>query len=74
MGNLYQYSGSLSHPISVSFLTGGSSTNKVFFYPRVNYIVSPCGLHKITYLGTNSLKSPSWVVTFHFVTFGCINF
>ncbi|MFS7962234.1 hypothetical protein Hanom_Chr08g00724261 [Helianthus anomalus] len=39
-----------------------------------NYIVSPCGLHKITYLGTNSLKSPSRVLTFHFVTFGGINF
>ncbi|MFS7924340.1 hypothetical protein Hanom_Chr03g00271431 [Helianthus anomalus] len=41
---------------------------------RVNYIVSPCGLHKITYLGTNSLKSSSRVLTFHFVTFGGINF
>ncbi|MFS7962476.1 hypothetical protein Hanom_Chr08g00727071 [Helianthus anomalus] len=41
---------------------------------RVNYIVSPCGLHKITYLCTNSLKSPSRVLTFHFVTFGGINF
>ncbi|MFS7910171.1 hypothetical protein Hanom_Chr02g00103101 [Helianthus anomalus] len=41
---------------------------------RVNYIVSPCGLHKITNLGTNSLKSPSRVLTFHFVTFGGINF
>ncbi|MFS7965703.1 hypothetical protein Hanom_Chr09g00765331 [Helianthus anomalus] len=40
---------------------------------RVNYIVSPCGLHKVTYLGTNSLKSPSRVLTFHFVTFGGIN-
>ncbi|MFS7906213.1 hypothetical protein Hanom_Chr01g00056661 [Helianthus anomalus] len=39
----------------------------IFF--RVNYIVSMCGLHKITYLGTNSLKSPSRVLTFHFVTF-----
>ncbi|MFS7937728.1 hypothetical protein Hanom_Chr05g00431101 [Helianthus anomalus] len=44
------------------------------FFFRVNYIVSLCGLHKITYLGTNSLKSPSKVLTFHFVTFGCINF
>ncbi|MFS7919404.1 hypothetical protein Hanom_Chr03g00212311 [Helianthus anomalus] len=42
---------------------------------RVNYIVSPCGLHKITYIGINSLKSPSCrVLTFHFVTFGVINF
>ncbi|MFS8030016.1 hypothetical protein Hanom_Chr17g01529151 [Helianthus anomalus] len=40
---------------------------------RVNYIVSPCGLHKITYLGTNSFKSPSRVLTFHFVTFEGIN-
>ncbi|MFS7890215.1 hypothetical protein Hanom_Chr00s000008g01616111 [Helianthus anomalus] len=40
----------------------------------VNYIVSPCGLHKITYLGTNSLKSPSRVLTFHFVTFEGINY
>ncbi|MFS8026619.1 hypothetical protein Hanom_Chr16g01488901 [Helianthus anomalus] len=45
-----------------------------FFYFRVNYIVSLCGLHKITYLGTNSLKSPFRVLTFHFVTFGGINF
>ncbi|MFS7913446.1 hypothetical protein Hanom_Chr02g00141891 [Helianthus anomalus] len=45
-----------------------------FIISRVNYIVSPCGLHKITYLGTNSLKSPSRVLTFHFVTFGGINF
>ncbi|MFS7906212.1 hypothetical protein Hanom_Chr01g00056651 [Helianthus anomalus] len=36
---------------------------------RVNYIVSPCGLHKVTYLGTNSLESHSRVLTFHFVTF-----
>ncbi|MFS7910447.1 hypothetical protein Hanom_Chr02g00106451 [Helianthus anomalus] len=41
---------------------------------KVNYIVSPCGLHKITYLDTNSLKSPSRVLTFHFVTFEGINF
>ncbi|MFS7965609.1 hypothetical protein Hanom_Chr09g00764221 [Helianthus anomalus] len=41
---------------------------------RVNYIVSPCGLYKITNLGTNSLKSPSRVLTFYFVTFGGINF
>ncbi|MFS7998921.1 hypothetical protein Hanom_Chr12g01159771 [Helianthus anomalus] len=41
---------------------------------RVNYIVSPCGLNKITYLGTNNLKSRSRVLTFHFVTFGDINF
>ncbi|MFS7928364.1 hypothetical protein Hanom_Chr04g00319901 [Helianthus anomalus] len=40
---------------------------------RVNYIVSPCGLHKVTYLGTNSLKSHSRVLTFYFVTFGGIN-
>ncbi|MFS7902223.1 hypothetical protein Hanom_Chr01g00008771 [Helianthus anomalus] len=39
---------------------------------RVNYIVSPCGLHKITYLGINSLKSPSRVLTFHVVTFGVL--
>ncbi|MFS7981922.1 hypothetical protein Hanom_Chr10g00956741 [Helianthus anomalus] len=39
-----------------------------------NYIVSPYGLHKITYLDTNSLKSPSRVLTFHFLTFGGINF
>ncbi|MFS8027713.1 hypothetical protein Hanom_Chr16g01501981 [Helianthus anomalus] len=36
---------------------------------RVNYIVSSCGLHKVTYLGTNSLESHSRVLTFHFVTF-----
>ncbi|MFS7927323.1 hypothetical protein Hanom_Chr04g00307721 [Helianthus anomalus] len=41
---------------------------------RVNYIVSPYGLHKITYLGTNSLKSHSRVLTFHFVMFWGINF
>ncbi|MFS7895750.1 hypothetical protein Hanom_Chr00s003348g01712091 [Helianthus anomalus] len=41
---------------------------------RVNYIVSTCGLHKIIYLGTNSLKSPSRVLIFHFVTFGGIIF
>ncbi|MFS7927325.1 hypothetical protein Hanom_Chr04g00307741 [Helianthus anomalus] len=41
---------------------------------RVNYIVSPYGLHKITYLDTNSLKSSSRVLTFYFVTFGGINF
>ncbi|KAJ0463532.1 putative pheophorbide a oxygenase [Helianthus annuus] len=41
---------------------------------RVTYIVSPCGLHKITYLGTNSLKSSSRVLTFHSITFGGINF
>ncbi|MFS7889615.1 hypothetical protein Hanom_Chr00s000004g01609061 [Helianthus anomalus] len=40
---------------------------------RVNYIVSPCGLYKVTYLDTNSLKSHSRVLTFHFVTFGGIN-
>ncbi|MFS7970899.1 hypothetical protein Hanom_Chr09g00826321 [Helianthus anomalus] len=40
----------------------------IFFF-RVNYIVSPCGLHKVTYLGTNSLESHSRVLTFHFVTF-----
>ncbi|MFS7975893.1 hypothetical protein Hanom_Chr10g00885971 [Helianthus anomalus] len=40
---------------------------------RVNYLVSPCALDKVTYLGTNSLKSHSGVLTFHFVTFGCIN-
>ncbi|MFS7931829.1 hypothetical protein Hanom_Chr04g00360631 [Helianthus anomalus] len=44
------------------------------FVIRVNYIVSLCGLHKITYLGTNSLKSHSKVLTFHFVTFEGINF
>ncbi|MFS7974903.1 hypothetical protein Hanom_Chr10g00874251 [Helianthus anomalus] len=44
-----------------------------YFSLRVNYIVSPCGLHKITNLGTDSLKSPSRVLTFHFVTFGGIN-
>ncbi|MFS8033619.1 hypothetical protein Hanom_Chr17g01571711 [Helianthus anomalus] len=43
------------------------------FFKRVNYIVSPCGLHKVTYLVTNSLKSHSRVLTFHFVTFGGIN-
>ncbi|MFS7940438.1 hypothetical protein Hanom_Chr05g00464401 [Helianthus anomalus] len=42
----------------------------IFFYI---YIVSPCSLHKVTYLGTNSLKSRSRVLTFHFVTFGGIN-
>ncbi|MFS8032225.1 hypothetical protein Hanom_Chr17g01555081 [Helianthus anomalus] len=42
----------------------------IFFIKiRVNYIVSPCGLHKVTYLGTNSLESHSRVLTFHFVTF-----
>ncbi|MFS8004137.1 hypothetical protein Hanom_Chr13g01222151 [Helianthus anomalus] len=46
---------------------------KLLFYFRVNYIVSLCGLHKITYLGTNSLKSNSRVLTFHFATFGGIN-
>ncbi|MFS8012666.1 hypothetical protein Hanom_Chr14g01323521 [Helianthus anomalus] len=45
------------------------SNNKI----RVNYIVSPCGLHKVTYLGTNSLKSHSRVLTLYFVTFGGIN-
>ncbi|MFS7927552.1 hypothetical protein Hanom_Chr04g00310501 [Helianthus anomalus] len=40
---------------------------------KVNYIVSPCDLHKVTYLVTNSLKSYSRVLTFHFVTFGGIN-
>ncbi|MFS7975894.1 hypothetical protein Hanom_Chr10g00885981 [Helianthus anomalus] len=40
---------------------------------RVNYLVSPCGLDKVTYLGTNSLKSHSRVLICHFVTFGCIN-
>ncbi|MFS7972079.1 hypothetical protein Hanom_Chr09g00840531 [Helianthus anomalus] len=35
----------------------------------VNYIVSPCGLYKVTYLGTNSLESHSRVLTFHFVAF-----
>ncbi|MFS7967138.1 hypothetical protein Hanom_Chr09g00782231 [Helianthus anomalus] len=40
---------------------------------RVNYIVSPCGLHKLTYLGTNSLKSHSRVLTFQFITFEGIN-
>ncbi|MFS8033050.1 hypothetical protein Hanom_Chr17g01564881 [Helianthus anomalus] len=40
---------------------------------RVNYIVSPCGLHKVTYLGTNSLKAHSRVLIFHFVTFGGIS-
>ncbi|MFS7898058.1 hypothetical protein Hanom_Chr00s015899g01755251 [Helianthus anomalus] len=40
---------------------------------RVNYIISPCGLHKVTYLGTNSLNSLSRVLTFHFVTFEGIN-
>ncbi|MFS7965766.1 hypothetical protein Hanom_Chr09g00766051 [Helianthus anomalus] len=49
-------------------------TQKDMFKTRVNYIVSPCGLYKITYLGTNSLKSLSRVLTFHFVTFGGINF
>ncbi|MFS7997620.1 hypothetical protein Hanom_Chr12g01143921 [Helianthus anomalus] len=48
--------------------------HKKKFLCGVNYIVSPCGLHKITYLGTNSLKSPSRVLTFYFVTFGGINF
>ncbi|MFS7979798.1 hypothetical protein Hanom_Chr10g00931901 [Helianthus anomalus] len=47
--------------------------NHIFKY-RVNYIVSPCGLHKITYLVPNSLKLPSRVLTFYFVTFGGINF
>ncbi|MFS7916483.1 hypothetical protein Hanom_Chr02g00177631 [Helianthus anomalus] len=40
---------------------------------RVNYIVGLFGMHKVTYLGTNSLKSPSRVLTFHFVTFEGIN-
>ncbi|MFS7920423.1 hypothetical protein Hanom_Chr03g00224711 [Helianthus anomalus] len=40
---------------------------------RVNYIVSTCGLHKLTYLDINSLESHSRVLTFHFVTFGDIN-
>ncbi|MFS7972686.1 hypothetical protein Hanom_Chr09g00847711 [Helianthus anomalus] len=40
---------------------------------RVHYKVSPCGLHKVTYLGTNSLKSHSRVLTFQFVTLGGIN-
>ncbi|MFS7926292.1 hypothetical protein Hanom_Chr04g00295351 [Helianthus anomalus] len=40
---------------------------------RFNYMVSPCGLHKVTYLSTNSLKSLSRVLTFHFVTYGGIN-
>ncbi|MFS7895769.1 hypothetical protein Hanom_Chr00s003445g01712331 [Helianthus anomalus] len=46
----------------------------VLDYYRFNYIVSPYSLHKITYLGTNSLKSPSRVLTFHFLTLGGINF
>ncbi|MFS7915926.1 hypothetical protein Hanom_Chr02g00171131 [Helianthus anomalus] len=46
---------------------------EIILYFRVNYIVSPCGLQKVTYLGTNSLKSHSRVLTFHFVTFGGIN-
>ncbi|MFS7913445.1 hypothetical protein Hanom_Chr02g00141881 [Helianthus anomalus] len=41
----------------------------LFVEIRVNYIVSPYGLHKVTYLGTNSLESHSRVLTFHFVTF-----
>ncbi|MFS7995638.1 hypothetical protein Hanom_Chr12g01120271 [Helianthus anomalus] len=46
----------------------------IYLLPTTNnYIVSPCVLHKITYLGTNSLKSHSRVLTFHFVTFGGIN-
>ncbi|MFS7910446.1 hypothetical protein Hanom_Chr02g00106441 [Helianthus anomalus] len=44
-----------------------------YWKKRVNYIVSPFGLHKITYLDTNSLKSPSRELTFYFVTFGGIN-
>ncbi|MFS7943894.1 hypothetical protein Hanom_Chr06g00505571 [Helianthus anomalus] len=40
---------------------------------RVNYIVSLCGLHKVTLLGTNSLESHYRVLTFHFVTFEGIN-
>ncbi|MFS7992610.1 hypothetical protein Hanom_Chr12g01084371 [Helianthus anomalus] len=49
--------------------------NHIFFNhtKRVNYIVSPCGLHKVTYLGTNSLESHSRVLTFHFVKFEGIN-
>ncbi|MFS8019298.1 hypothetical protein Hanom_Chr15g01402201 [Helianthus anomalus] len=45
----------------------------VVILKRVNYIVSPYDLPKVTYLGTNSLKSHSKVLTFHFVTFGGIN-
>ncbi|MFS7952680.1 hypothetical protein Hanom_Chr07g00609791 [Helianthus anomalus] len=45
----------------------------LYIYYRVNYIVSPCGFHKVTYLGTNSLKSHSSVLTFRFVTFEGIN-
>ncbi|MFS8010263.1 hypothetical protein Hanom_Chr14g01294971 [Helianthus anomalus] len=40
---------------------------------RNNYMVSPCELHKVTYLDANSLKSYFRVLTFHFVTFGGIN-
>ncbi|MFS7960912.1 hypothetical protein Hanom_Chr08g00708591 [Helianthus anomalus] len=40
---------------------------------KVNYIVSPYGLHKVTYLVINSLKSPYRVLTFHFVTFRGVN-
>ncbi|MFS7950304.1 putative glucose-methanol-choline oxidoreductase, protein Hothead [Helianthus anomalus] len=58
--------------INAGFYTRASAS--VYMFIRVNYIISPCGLHKITYLGTNSLKSPSRVLTFHFVTFGGINF
>ncbi|MFS8002011.1 hypothetical protein Hanom_Chr13g01197081 [Helianthus anomalus] len=47
---------------------------KMLLLKRVNYIVCPCDLQKITYLGINSLKSPSRVLTFNFVTFGGINF
>ncbi|MFS7912376.1 hypothetical protein Hanom_Chr02g00129281 [Helianthus anomalus] len=40
---------------------------------KLNYIVSLCGLHKVTYLVTNSLKSTADVLTFHCVTFEGIN-
>ncbi|MFS7920421.1 hypothetical protein Hanom_Chr03g00224681 [Helianthus anomalus] len=38
-----------------------------------SYIVSPYGLYKVTYLGINSLKSHSRILTFYFATFGGIN-
>ncbi|MFS7897763.1 hypothetical protein Hanom_Chr00s011783g01748091 [Helianthus anomalus] len=47
--------------------------NVSFIKFRAIYILSPYSLHKVTYLCTNSLISPSRVLTFHFVTFGGIN-
>ncbi|MFS8002784.1 hypothetical protein Hanom_Chr13g01206151 [Helianthus anomalus] len=44
-----------------------------FILHRVNYIVSTSVLPKVTYLGTDNLKSHPRVLTFHFVTFGGIN-